>query len=621
MSNYNLRPRKETVNYKEDEAEEHTYVNLEDLSDEFHTVEEIRDLPRRLSNEFRTSVLGDKSSTPKSWKSIFKRKSKKKYPAPQPPSSSSSNPNSSTFEANPSKSKSSTTTVSSHWSSFDSSPPFSFSKNSNSLTTRSLPLPVKERITFLSKSLPIYENLFPPAPNCEAPDIPRICALSPGPQLPQVNNPRPPTPPPPAPLSPPPRPPSPPGQVVIPLPPPGQFIAQPAANQNVGQQQQQQVNMANEKTDFIDSVPIFNEDDSIESYIKSIESHASIGNWQDRTKITVAKMKMRGTASDIVTKDPTFRNINTWADMKAALKEAFKPRIELSSANYNLLSCTQQPNELVQRYNVRFGTLFGQFLATQQPDPAVRARNQVQNDQLQMRYFINGLRPQIKQHVGLSEPNTYDEALQKAKDVEKHTAPPAVAFPQNTIHMMQPTASSSASIEDIIDRKLTAILATQSQAETPRTVAETPTAAAVPSATEDKMDKLTSAMEKLTVCLAEYAPTGNNPRRNRNQNQQEGQNQNNSGRNQRNNNRNNNNNNYRNNGSRNNSRNNNNNNNYSNNNNNNMPSRQSIAAAIGNMFLRSYMQNNNQGQNNSNLPAIGNGSGNGNGNNNVLPLN
>lgn len=175
-----------------------------------------------------------------------------------------------------------------------------------------------------------------------------------------------------------------------------------------------------ERTNFMDSVPTFADDGnmSMVQFIKAFEDFADIGNWQDHTRISTAARKIREDADLLVQNDASFQNLQTWQAIKTALRAAFKPRMQLPEINSPLLASTQQPKVAVTKYNARFSKLINDFQAQQEPNAALRQQNANHFDLQKKLYFTNGLLPAVKQHVALAKPNTYQEALEKARELK-----------------------------------------------------------------------------------------------------------------------------------------------------------------------------------------------------------
>lgn len=77
--------------------------------------------------------------------------------------------------------------------------------------------------------------------------------------------------------------------------------------------------------------------------------------------------------------------------------------------------CKQKPNENVEEFAVRIKCLM-EPLKSKAEDPATQKILMENFEQDLLAYFKNGLSPQIKTFVQLADPNSFEEALEKAEN-------------------------------------------------------------------------------------------------------------------------------------------------------------------------------------------------------------
>lgn len=212
-----------------------------------------------------------------------------------------------------------------------------------------------------------------------------------------------------------------------------------------------------EKLELINSIPNFsieNGTPSLGEFLNTIDLFSRVGNWSDRTTVDVAKIKIVGSAGVSVRSEDVFTNAQTWQQFRAALVSRFTPIELYTTTNLKLITCCQQQNESVQNFAARLSAVTNN-LTTQSTDPRESEIRKKLVDEQKLLYFIQGLQPALKNYVLLSNPKTFEAAVQSARKYEPHLMITPVPSPQQN----SPQINTVDLSENNLERMITQVLA------------------------------------------------------------------------------------------------------------------------------------------------------------------
>ena len=160
---------------------------------------------------------------------------------------------------------------------------------------------------------------------------------------------------------------------------------------------------------FVKPVPFFGKlEEDIDAWIKNFDRIARANFWTDERKCVTIPAFLRDQAADLYESlDDDIKD--DYRSVCDALRERFIPK-ELQSLYYsNLFGCRQTESQTVDDYAANISKL------------ATRAYMDMprrQKETLTKEHFVQGLKPEIKRYVLLSNPQTFEEAFRHAKREE-----------------------------------------------------------------------------------------------------------------------------------------------------------------------------------------------------------
>ena len=177
-------------------------------------------------------------------------------------------------------------------------------------------------------------------------------------------------------------------------------------------------------------------DYKIAQFVAQIDDYKSIGNWNDATTCTIARRKLIGKAAAIVSADSAMTSADVWKDLKKLLLERFAPVVSMRIATKAFVSCTQKPDEKVDDFALRLSELADAALQTSS-DASIAAVLKTAHEGNKLIYFIEGLRPNIRDQVRLANPTSFAAAVKVARKQEAEC-------PEDVDHSILVTSAAAA---------------------------------------------------------------------------------------------------------------------------------------------------------------------------------
>lgn len=148
----------------------------------------------------------------------------------------------------------------------------------------------------------------------------------------------------------------------------------------------------------IDTISNFTGRQNVHEFLNSIEVTSTLFNWNDETKATILKMKLKGQAFDFLLSDRGLINSRDWSDLKTKLVKHSAPRPTPYQAVSKFNGIRQFNQESVNEYVLRIKKA-GKEIIKLTGDPVTDIILQENLDRMLLTQFINGLYPPLREKV------------------------------------------------------------------------------------------------------------------------------------------------------------------------------------------------------------------------------
>lgn len=166
---------------------------------------------------------------------------------------------------------------------------------------------------------------------------------------------------------------------------------------------------------------------SVNEFFDNIEGAAQVGNWNDKDKVTILKLKLKGSAALFLNSNAELKKDGiTFKELRDAFQERFRVK-QLDQFHYVALqNATQHKNETPEAFADRCRRLSAKTIR-QVVDPDQQKIINEEAERRMLAAYTNGLYGTVGQHVRLRMPATMAEAIQMAVTaaaVEANKRPP-----------------------------------------------------------------------------------------------------------------------------------------------------------------------------------------------------
>lgn len=157
----------------------------------------------------------------------------------------------------------------------------------------------------------------------------------------------------------------------------------------------------------------------VEEFLRGVELVAESGNWEDRDKALVTRMRLKGQAAAfLASRDDLIETGVTYARLKEALVDRFQDQTTPQQYLLQLSGISQGAAEGVRAFADRCRALGQRSLEKDLPEgERLGARNQV--TRLVLTAFMAGLRGEAGRSLRVNPPQTLEEAVARASLVER----------------------------------------------------------------------------------------------------------------------------------------------------------------------------------------------------------
>ncbi|EFA13358.1 uncharacterized protein LOC107399022 [Tribolium castaneum] len=161
-------------------------------------------------------------------------------------------------------------------------------------------------------------------------------------------------------------------------------------------------------------IPTYSGEGSVKTFISFVEDTAELEGWTELQMVKVARLKLQGPARRMVEWNEELRGIDcTWNRLKAALVHRFEKKISAVDALHQFRKCKQRVGETVTEFAERLQMLGAATIKRTGDQARDRwARTNLQAECLQQ--FLEGLAMPVQQRVMSSNPDAFEEAVEKA---------------------------------------------------------------------------------------------------------------------------------------------------------------------------------------------------------------
>lgn len=154
-----------------------------------------------------------------------------------------------------------------------------------------------------------------------------------------------------------------------------------------------------------------------EDFLRSVEVNADVEGWNEEIKIKIAKSRLMGRALRKIQESIELNNAASWAEFKILFIKRFRAKKPIAQAKSDMVNCSQKPTESVDEFEDRFSTIARQAFEESNDPVENTLREKMHADDKRI-YFINGLKPSLRQALHIKTPNSYEKAIEMAREQE-----------------------------------------------------------------------------------------------------------------------------------------------------------------------------------------------------------
>lgn len=160
-----------------------------------------------------------------------------------------------------------------------------------------------------------------------------------------------------------------------------------------------------------------NKPPTIESFLQQLEEVSKLGGWSEKSKVAIARIRMKGDAAEFMNANPHLRKLENWKTFKSALLTRFARQEPLAHKLQRFHECIQKSSETVNEYVTRLKLAGNRTLKVTEDREENDMRAQLLEETMQAQ-FIRGLRQNIRRFVMSRNPASFDEAVTVAINEE-----------------------------------------------------------------------------------------------------------------------------------------------------------------------------------------------------------
>lgn len=158
-------------------------------------------------------------------------------------------------------------------------------------------------------------------------------------------------------------------------------------------------------------------ENNIEYFIDQYDQVIKLAELHETLKVIVLKNKISGTARDTLINSPEIFNENNYENLKSKLIQMFKPCLSLEDAQDNFEKLKQNPTQTIGDFAKVLDAAANKYLVGSGLSDKEGAIEFL--DKMKFTKFLDNIRPDIALEVRKIGPNTYTEAVEIGKKIEK----------------------------------------------------------------------------------------------------------------------------------------------------------------------------------------------------------
>lgn len=162
---------------------------------------------------------------------------------------------------------------------------------------------------------------------------------------------------------------------------------------------------------------------TITEFIRVVDDAAGLSTWDDDQIARIARIKIQGPADIFLQSNPALLTA-PWSALKRELAARFSQKESLVEVRNKLRDCIQGSSETATDFATRLRVIGNKLLSFASDTATAEERNvrqKVANEEV-LAQFIKGLRESIRRFVSTHNPQTLEEALEKAAREESYLA-------------------------------------------------------------------------------------------------------------------------------------------------------------------------------------------------------
>lgn len=185
------------------------------------------------------------------------------------------------------------------------------------------------------------------------------------------------------------------------------------SNRNLNDREYLQINQTKTPSfELVAVLPTFNGDDDevVSDFIAQVNEVGSLSNWSELNKLTVAKLKLSGTALSFSKSDEGCKSAKTLFEFQEALEARFRDKMPEHYYLEQLACIRQEQRETIEQFADRVKRI-GSKTVRRTQNPLVDQALQREADRRTMEAFTRGLYGELGHEVRIKFPQSFREAV------------------------------------------------------------------------------------------------------------------------------------------------------------------------------------------------------------------
>lgn len=168
---------------------------------------------------------------------------------------------------------------------------------------------------------------------------------------------------------------------------------------------------------LLSAIPNFSGEasESVTSFIKNLCDVTNLQMLPEETKTILLRLHCKGKALEFIHEDPTAADEENFETLCNLLIKKFKKQLTFAETSQNFSNISQKPKQTVKELAEEVRRLATKFIPNNNENIEVGNLRK----SLMLTKFVEALRADIKLEVTKFNPKTFEDAIEKAKDIER----------------------------------------------------------------------------------------------------------------------------------------------------------------------------------------------------------